>query len=259
MFCRIVVTLFVSSIFSPFGLAQGIVGYAAELSVGQGGPQLQNASHPRRREASDDRISVVRLRVPQKAQKLYNKALTAIRRHQSSEAQQSLNRALGIEPQFPEALALHGFIQATSRQWASAEQSLQAALQSDPGYAPAYVVLAGVYNTQSRFDDAQRAAQQAVALGLTTWPVQYEITRAFIGKQQYEQALAVAETALRFDHGPLIHLAKAHALLGLHRYAPALDELRVFLHYEPSGDGSHEAHDLLQQITAIVPNNSDGE
>jgi tetratricopeptide (TPR) repeat protein len=166
---------------------------------------------------------------------------------------------LQIDARFPEALTLSAFIQATRQQWAYAEQSLQVAIQGDPGFGPAYIVLAGVYNTQLRFDDAQRATQRALSAGITAWAVQYEIARSFIGKGQYERALAVTDAALRSQHGALIHLAKAHALLGLHRYAPALDELRTFLHDQPSGDGSQEARTLLQQVTEINLRNSDGE
>jgi tetratricopeptide (TPR) repeat protein len=237
------VLAFFSSLFTPPVVAQRIDDQKPSLD--KLAPQLQNRLRRPSKGFPDARISVVRLRVPRKARQLYNKAITAILREQLLEAQQSLDQALGIESQFPEALALHGFIHATAQQWTSAEQRLQAAIQVDPGYVPAYVVLAGVYNSQSRFDDAHQTAQQAVSLGLTTWPIQYEIARAFIGKGEYEQALAVTDTALGTDHGPLIHLAKAHALMGLLRYKPVAAELRTFLHDQPSGDGSQDARALL--------------
>jgi tetratricopeptide (TPR) repeat protein len=109
--------------------------------------------------------------------------------------------------------------------------------------------LAGVYNAQARFDDAQEAAQQALSKGTDSWDVQYEIARALIGKRQYETALTITEaTLLSTPHGSLMHLAKAHALLGLGRYPQAVTELRAYLRYQPDGEGSERARDLLNQI-----------
>ena len=259
MFCRMLVLLFFPSLFTQFSVAQGIVDQAAKPSVDKTGLQVENARRPRSGGVPDAQISIARLRVPRKARRLYEDAVSAMLGHDPRKAQRSLERALKIDPQFPEALTLNACIQGTRRDWDSAEHNLQVAIQTDPGYAPAYVVLAGVYNAQSRFDDARRAAQQAVLAGSIGWSLQYEIARSFIGKGQYERALAVSDDALRSDHGPLIHLAKAHALLGLLRYAPAVDELREFLHDQPSGDGSQEARDLLQHVMAINARNPHSE
>ena len=109
--------------------------------------------------------------------------------------------------------------------------------------------MAGVYNARARFDDAQEAAQQALSKGADSWDIQYEIARALIGKKQYEAALAVTEAALRSTpHGSLMHLAKAHALLGLGKYPQAVTELKAYVRYQPDGEGSERARDLLNQI-----------
>ena len=257
MFHRTVVLAVFTSILSLSGVAQRMAARIAEPSRENSTPQLQKATQSRSAEVPDAHISVARLRVPGKARRLYEGAITAWIRHDPRKAQHQLEKALQIDPQFPEALTLNAFMHATRQQWGYAEQSLQAAIQCDPGFAPAYVVLAGVYNAQSRFDDAQRATQQAVSTGATAWPLQYEIARSLIGKGEYERALAVTDAALRSGHAPLLRLAKAHALLGLRRYAAAVDQLRGFLHDQPSGDGSQEARDLLQRVTAL--SHSDGE
>lgn len=199
------------------------------------------------------RISVVRLREPRKAQRLYNKALKSWGDQEPAEAEHWLDRALKIYSPFPEALSLRGGIQASLGQWTAAEQSLRAAIQVDPNYSPAYVVLAGVYNAQARFDDAQKATDQALSAGADNWDVQYEIARSLIGKEQYKSALAVTETALRSNrHGSLLHLAKAHALLGLLEYRQAANELRAYLRYQASGDGSQHAHALLDRLQSTA-------
>ncbi|HXJ86333.1 MAG TPA: tetratricopeptide repeat protein [Candidatus Binatia bacterium] len=199
----------------------------------------------------DARISVVRLKVPLNARRLYEAALHAWGKHASAEAQKRLDQALEIDSTFPEALTLRGAIEAAYQRWDSAEQNLSAAIQIDPGYSPAYVILAAVYNAQSRYDEAQAAIEQALSAGACTWSVQYEIARAMIGKGDYADALAVTETALRSNHGALIHLAKAHAMLGLGRYPEATVELRTYLRDDPNGDGSEDARDLLQRLETL--------
>jgi tetratricopeptide (TPR) repeat protein len=202
---------------------------------------------------ADSRISIQRLRVPHKARQLYEKALEAWIKQSPMKAQHKLDQALKLDPTFPDALTLRGGIEATNQQWGAAEESLQAAIQSDPAYSPAYVILAGVYNSQGRYDDAQEATQQALSAGTTTWSVQYEIARALIGKREYENALAVSDAALRSNHGCLMHLARAHAMLGLRKYPEAAAELRTYLGEDPAGDGSHDARVLLDRLNRLMP------
>jgi len=222
------------SLFSTPSIAQSVGGTAATGSDQNNTnqkPQYQTGRPVR--GAVDARVSVARLSVPRKARQLYEKALEAWQQQKPAEAQRKIDQALKIEPAFPEALTLNGFMQASHRQWASAEQSLQASIRSDPNYCPAYIILAGVYNTQERYDEAQDAAQRATSAGVDTWSVQYEIARVLIGKREYENALAIADAALRSKHGSLLHVAKAHALLGLRRYSEAAAELRNFFVMSP--------------------------
>lgn len=235
-------------------------GVAQDLAEGPTGLVLNDTDQhskliPDGRSAgpADARISIRRLKVPRKAQRLYEKAMNAWMRRADVEAQRNLDQALELDPTFAEGLTLRGCIQATNRQWTLAEQSLQAAIHSDPSYPPAYVILAGVYNTQDRYDEAQIATEHALSAGATVWSLQYEIARALIGKRQYENALAVSEAALRSPHGSLMHLAKAHAMVGLGKYPEAAAELRTYLRDDPAGEGSQDARRLLERLQSIVP------
>ncbi len=194
-------------------------------------------------------ISIARLREPLNAQRLYKKAMAAWAKRQPADAQRQVEQALKIYPAFPEALSLYGVIRASFQQWELAAEELEAAIHADPNYSPAYVILAGVYNSERRFDDAERATQQAASTGTDSWNLQYEVVRALIGQHKYESALRTANLALNATpNEALLHLAKAHSLLGLQRYAEAVAELRTCLRYEPEGNGSQDARNLLQRI-----------
>src|SRR5262249_15555567 len=113
-------------------------------------------------------------------------------------------------------------------------------------------MLSNLYNRERRFDDALLMSQRAVALIPDAWPVRYEMARALIGNRRYVPALDIIEAALRDNRGTLLHVAKAHALIGLARYAEAAAELQTYLHYQPVGEGSQDAHDLLDKIQSAV-------
>ena len=76
---------------------------------------------------------------------------------------------------------------------------------------------------------------------------------ALIGKQQYQDALAVSDAALRSNHGSQMLLAKAHAMLGLQEYPEAAAQLRTYLRDDPAGEGSQNARDLLERLQSLEP------
>ena len=173
-------------------------------------------------------VSIVRLRVPRKSRELYEKARNAFGKHRYAEAQHMLHQALQGYSAFPEALTMSGYIQIC--------------------LGLAHIVLADLYNTERRFDDALAAARRAVALMPDSWVVQFEMARALLGNGQYDSALRISDAALGANGGTLLHVLKAHALIGLERYPEAVTELQMYLQYQPLGELSQNAHDLLDQI-----------
>lgn len=204
------------------------------------------------RQIGEQSISVIRLSVPRKARELYEKSIKLFRTYNYGEAQQKLDQALHLYAAFPEALTMRGCIHIYLNRWDLAEQSLQSAVRSDPTYGWAYLMLSNLYNRERRFDDALLMSQRAVALIPDAWPVRYEMARALIGNRRYVPALDIIEAALRDNRGTLLHVAKAHALIGLARYPEAAAELQTYLHYQPVGEGSQDAHDLLDKIQSAV-------
>jgi len=247
----IVFVLFVTTLFGSAVAAQSRLEKHRASALGNTNQRSGIGLNSRSIATSEARISVVRLREPTKAQRLYEKALKAWIERKPAEAQHRLDQALKIYPTFPEALTLYGGIQGSLQQTKAAEETLQSAIQIDPTYPLAYVVLAGVYNRQSRFDEAKAMTERALSEGLNTWLVQYEIARSLIGKKEYDPALTITQGALRKKHGALLHLAKAHALAGLKRYRQCKTELQTYLHDDPDGEGAQSARDLLVRLQSV--------
>lgn len=237
------------------------LGCVAQQSQPSGGPGVVPSSESENplidmlgppRQLPERSVSLVRLRAPRKSRELYEKARKAFGKHRYAEAQQMLNQALQGYSAFPEALTMSGYIQICFSQQKLAEQNLLAAIRIDPTYGLADIVLADLYNTERRYDDALVAARRAVALIPDSWVVQFEIARALLGNGQYQSALAISDAALRANGGTLLHVLKAHALIGLERYSEAVTELRTYLQYQPLGELSQDAHDLLDQIQGAI-------
>jgi tetratricopeptide (TPR) repeat protein len=216
------------------------------------GQQAQDTTKSHSQAIMGAQISVARLGVPRKARRSYEQAMEAWQKQDIAGAQRKVDQALKTDPGFPEALALKGFMQASQQNWRAAEENLQAAIRSDSGYYAAYIILAGIYNTQGRYDEAQESAQKAISAGADSWSVRYEIARVLIGKGEYQNALAVTDVALRSKHGSLLHVAKAHALLGLRRYPEAAMELRDYLRYQPAGEAALDAQEILNRLQSLA-------
>lgn len=209
-----------------------------------------------RTNPAEQQISVVRLRVPEKARALYNKAWDYFVRRKLPEAEKKLGETLKIHPAFPEALTLRGAVRSDMQQWQGAEEDLEASIHCDPNFAPAYLGLAGVYSEQRRFEDALAIIAKVETLIPGVSSLQYETARALIGTSQYERAVMVVDEALARDpdnvEAPLLHLAKAHALAGLGRYSPAATELETYLSSPEPPEEAAQARDLLNRIEKII-------
>lgn len=250
--CRYLVRFFFCTVLIS-SVAQAATDTPATSAPDSTTPSGENTINSRYGKAADAHISIARLKEPPKARHLFEKAMRAWMKNASAEAEHKLDQALKIDPAFPEALSLYGAILSALQQWEPAEQKLHEAVRIDPSYSPAYVILAGLYNAQDRFEEAHVAAQRAISAGANNWDVRYEIARALIGKRDYASALLTTEIALREKHhGSLLHLAKAHALIGLRRYSQATIELRTYLRFQPSGDGSQQARALLGQVQSLA-------
>ncbi len=203
---------------------------------------------------TEGQISVLRLRVPRKAVELYNQALDAFEKQKLDDAKKRVEQALKIHPSYPDALTLRGGIHLEWQQWDAAAQDFRASIDTDPAFAPAYIGLADALNVEFRFDDALAVLQRADQLTPGAWNVQYETSRALIGKHLYERALNVLEEALRAraPHDSLLRLAKAHALVALGKLPEAAGELRAYLSSGSVEREDEAARDLLNRIQAAV-------
>ncbi len=156
-------------------------------------------------------------------------------------------RAVALHPDYGAALALLGFLDLQDGNPELACPELKRAIEFDPNSALAYVSLGSAYNSMKQYDAALEALSVFPSVSADNWQVHYELARSYIGLRRYESGLREVNTSLhlsRSDQG-VLHLAKAHVLLGMRRNAEAIPELENILRTQPNGPYAAEAQKLL--------------
>ncbi len=208
-----------------------------------------------RRSASDgsgSTISVVRLRVPDKARDRYNKAVQAFTRGKLDQAEKAIGQSLAIDAENPEALTLRGMIGLRNGNAVAALGDFQRSIDIDPSYEPAYTAMSSVLNSQGRYDEAARTTERAVAINPNAWQGYFEMAKAMLGKGLYQKALEIANKAEALAPTGVagVHLLKAYALLPLKLYKDAGNELQAFLKHAPKNQDMSGVKMLLAKVQA---------
>lgn len=200
-------------------------------------------------------ISVAAMKVPDKAKKEFEKAREALVKNNVEESRKHLAKALGIYPQYSDALTLRGVTAMASNDLQSAAEDLNAAIQHDSNNALAYVAIGSLYNMSQRFDDALRALDRGIALNPSSWQAFFEMSKAELGKGDFEAALRKATKAEQLVgkvYDP-IYLIKAHAMLGLKNYSAAIAEFEKYLSSEKNDTASiSEVRQQIEQLRSFT-------
>jgi len=199
-------------------------------------------------------VSVAQMKVPSKARDAFKKAQAAMGKQNLEEAAKYVEAALGIHPEYSEALALRGVLKLDAGHADAALDDLDHAIKIDSGNSLAYVAMGAAFNSLLKYDDALRNIDRGIAIAPTMWQGYFEMGKAFLGKGNYEAALRQLNKAetLGPKEYPLIHLVKAHALLGMKNYSEAMAELQWFLEKAPADQNSAKARQTLDKVRAFA-------
>ena len=194
-------------------------------------------------------VSVAEYKVPEAAREELKKAREATLKNKMDDAQQHIEKALGIDPNYADALTLRAIIKLDAKDTEGAITDLQTAIQDDGSYAMAYMVLGSALNSQAKYDDALRALQRGESLAPDAWQVYFEMGKAYAGKADFESAIRTLDRAQKLapQEYPVIRLIRAHSLMGLTRYSEAVAELEAYLQKYPAGPDAEQAQRMLEK------------
>jgi tetratricopeptide (TPR) repeat protein len=199
-------------------------------------------------------VSVAQMKVPEKARKLLEKAQSALDKRRLAEADQYVTQALQVYPDFAEALTMRGLMSLDAKHLDEATENLEKSIKADNSYGMGFIVLGAVYNMQSRFDDSIRVLDRGLMLMPRSWQGMFELGKAELGKGNYEAAMRRLNKAsdLATEQYPPLHLAKAHALLGMKNFSEASSELEAYLEQDPKSPNAAAVRESLEQVRAFV-------
>lgn len=204
-------------------------------------------------DGSADTVSVSQLKVPGKARKEYKKAQELVSKRRLEEASQHIAKALAIYPNYADALTLRGLLRLDGGEVDQALNDFQQAINVDPYYAQAYIAAGATYNMEGKYEDALRSLDRGVSLAPTAWQAYFEMGKAQIGRQNYQIGINLLDRASSLAPGfTLVHLVKAHALLAMKEYGPAMDELQAFLSKSPQDPEAGRARSMLEQAKSFA-------
>jgi tetratricopeptide (TPR) repeat protein len=199
-------------------------------------------------------VSVAQMKVPEKARNLLAKAQSALDKRKIPEAEHYVTEALQVYPDFAEALAMRGLMDLDAKRLDDAADDLQKSIHADPNYAMGYIVLGAVFNMQSKWDDAIRVLDRGLTLQPQSWQAMFEMGKSELAKGNYEAAMRRLNKAgdLAPQQYPPLHLAKAHALLGMKNFSEASSELEAYLEQDPKSPNAAAIRESLDQVKAFV-------
>lgn len=205
-------------------------------------------------DGSQGTVSVAQMKVPGKVRSLFRKAQEHVDKNKLEDASKELEKALQITPTYAPALTLRALIAMQNGHAAAALPDLESAVKDDPTYGLGYIVLGSAYNMQARYDDAIRILSRAEALAASAWQLHFELSKALLGKGDYQKSLQQAGKAgdLAAADYPPLHLVMAHAYLGLKDYSQAITQLEQFISRDPNGADAVRARQTLDQVRAFA-------
>jgi tetratricopeptide (TPR) repeat protein len=199
-------------------------------------------------------VSVAQMKVPEKARNLLAKAQAALNKRKLEEADHYVTAALQVYPDFAEALTLRGLMDLDAKHLDDAATNLEKSIQADSNYAMGYIVLGAVYNMQSKWDDAIRVLDRGLTLMPQSWQAMFELGKSELARGEYETAMRRLNKAgdMAPQEYPPLHLAKAHALLGMKNFSEASSELEAYLEQDPKSPNAAAVRESLDQVKAFV-------
>lgn len=195
-------------------------------------------------------VALSQMQVPAKARKLFEKAMSAFRKSHQADAFSLVQKALHVDPNYAQALALRGVLNLQRGDTLKAQPDLEKAVQLDYSDSMSFVALASLYNDQAQYDHALQVLHHGIRLHPTSWQAWTETARAQIGKREYAEALDSLHKADNSLPGDVYypHLLKAQALMGLKNAEGAIAEARAYLAKEPTGRNAETARKMLAYL-----------
>jgi tetratricopeptide (TPR) repeat protein len=211
-------------------------------------------------EGAGNSISVVALQAPPDARKEYDKGRDQFAKGKFEKADEHLQKAIEMYPQYASALDMRGRSQRAQKQDDEAEKSFRAALAADENYVPPYLHLAALQATRGNWTEVITLSDKAVALDPLNYadPYYFKAVAHLMLKQVPEAKSSVLRVVeMDKEHRfPRAQLMLGNILRSEGDYTGASEHLRNYLALEPNTPESANVRAFLAEVQKqnVAPN-----
>jgi len=200
-------------------------------------------------------ISATSLNAPREAQKAYDKGHRSAEQNKLPEAQQELETAVQLYPQYASAWLDLGRIYAQQNQLENARNAFEQARKADGMFVPAYVGLASLAVRESRWQEAAEQSARATQLDSVGFPAAFyynSLANYRLGNmEEAERSARKAEMLGAQRAIPQVSLLLGVLLANRQDYADAADQLRSYLKAAPTAPNADRVRQQLAEVEKL--------
>ena len=234
-----------------------------DLGSGMGVVKVGTIVLERMGEAPGATVSATSLNAPKDAKKAYDKGHHAIAGNNLPEAQQDLEKAVQLHPQYATAWLDLGWVYVQQNQLDKARNAFAQARAADATFVPAYVGLASVAVRESKWTDAADFSARATQLDGVDFPVAFyynSLANYRLGNLvQAEKSARKAEMLGAQRTFPQVSLLLGVMLANRQDYSGAADHFRSYLKATPTAPNADRVRQQLAEVEKLGAADSKAE
>jgi Tfp pilus assembly protein PilF len=200
-------------------------------------------------------VALLDLNIPKKAMKDFEKATKLIATQSWGKAEEHLQKAIAIYPQFADAYNNLAVVYARTGEREKERKALEKAVSLNDHFAPAFVNFGKLDIFTHNFPEAETFLNKAAALQPNNAETLLLLANVQLMNQHFDDAITNCHKVHSMQHGTeqLVHYIAARALEHENRLQEAVDELRTFLSEEPSGPRADAARKEMAAVKSQAP------
>ena len=200
-------------------------------------------------------IPVVRLKVPDKARKEFNKGMHALEHKDWAEAKKRFESAIALYPDYDLAYNGLGAAAMGLEDVEGGRRAFEKAINLNQNYSGAYRNLARILFAERKYAEAENALTKSLeGEPLNTWALTY-LAYAQLLTHKFDQAIISARKVHTLPHEGFAnaHFIAARALEATRRSEQALAEYQLYLKEDPNGPNAARAREAVTRIAGLAP------
>jgi len=201
-------------------------------------------------------VSATSLSAPKDARKAYDKGHHAVESNNLTEAQQELEKAVRLYPQYATAWQDLGSVYVQQNQLEKARNAFTEARTADNAFVPAYVGLSSIAIRESKWAEAAELSARATQLDGVDFPVAFyynSLSNFRLGNlAEAEKSARKAETLGAQRSFPMVSLLLGVMLANRQEYAAAAEQMRAYLKAAPTAPNADKVRQQLAEVEKLA-------